>query len=205
MPDYKESFDEFKKLNKEIFTYRHKRRIKLFIKIAIFEIPIILLLVSGLALDPVKSVTLFSVLAIVLPILIFEPYKLYRKPCIGEIVGFKYTERYVFPKGVVIRGHAVRIETFVTFFVKGFDGKKHSFTLLRKYEIIYRKGDTVMLVPGIDYPVCYTKRRHVLCMKCGALYIPHNQSEYCEAKFCDMPLPKIPEKDPDYLKYFDIT
>ncbi len=205
MDNYKESLYEFKKLNEEIFKYRTKRRIKLFIKIAIFEIPIILLLISGLAIDPVKSVTLFSILGTVLPILIFEPYTLYRRPWIGEIIGFKYKERYVLPKGIMIRGHGVRIETFVTFSVKGFDGKNHTFTLPRKYELIYKKGDTVMLIPGIDYPVCYTKRRHVLCMKCGALFIPHRNDGYCEANFCNMPLPQIPEKDPDYFKYFDIT
>ena len=204
MVNYKESFEEFKKLNEDIFKYRRRRRAMLFLKIAILEIPIILLLVSGLAIDPVKSVVTFGAFAILLPILIFEPYKLYQRPWIGEIIGFKYKERYVFPKGIVIRGQGFRIETFVTFSVKGFDGKNHKFTLPRKYELIYKKGDVVMLVPGIDYPVYYTKRKHVLCMKCGALYIPHINDGYCEAKFCKMALPKIPEKDFDYLSYFNM-
>ncbi len=203
MNNYKTRLEEFRGLNEELFTYRRKRRIKLFIKIAIFEIPIILLLISGLALDPVRSVITFSVLGTVLPILIFEPYKLYKRAWIGEITGFKYVERYVMPKGVMLNGRGVRTETFAVFSVRGSDGRNHRFTLPRKYELIYQKGDTVMLIPGFDFPVCYTKRRHVLCMKCGALYIPHKQSEYCEARFCDMPLPKIPEKDSDYSDYFE--
>lgn len=203
MNNYKARLNEFRELNEELFVYRRRRRIKLFIKIAIFEIPIILLLISGLAIDPVKSVITFSVLGTVLPILIFEPYTLYKRPWIGEIIGFKYQERYVMPKGVMLNGRGVRTDTFVIFSVRGSDGRNHKFTLLRKYEAIYQKGDTVMLIPGIDYPVCYTKHRHVLCMKCGALYIPHKQDEYCEARFCDMTLPKIPEKDSDYMDYFD--
>ena len=202
MDNYKARLDKFRELNEEFFKYRKRRRIKLFIKIAIFEIPIILLLISGLAINPVKSVVVFGVLGTVLPILIFDPYTLYRRPWIGEIIGFRYVERYVFSKGVAVQGQRVRIETFAIFSVKSSNGKIHKFTLPRKYEAIYQKGETVMLIPGIDFPVCYTKRRHVLCMKCGALYIPHKQSDYCEAKFCDMPLPKIPEKNPDY---FDFT
>ncbi|MBQ1225486.1 MAG: hypothetical protein IIX75_00165 [Clostridia bacterium] len=205
MDNYKARLDEFRKLNEELFTYRKRRRIKLFIKIAIFEIPIILLLISGLALYPVKSLIVFGVLGMVLPILIFDPYKLYRRAWIGEIIGFKYVERYVMPKGVMLNGRGVRTETFVVFSVKSSNGKIHKFTLPRKYELIYQKGDKVMLISGLDFPVCYTKHRHVLCMKCGALYIPHKQSDYCEANFCDMPLPKIPEKDHDYSDYYDFT
>ena len=205
MDNYKQSFEEFKKLNEELLSYRNKRRIKLFIKIAILEIPIILLLISGLAIDPVKSVLLFTTLGIILPILIFDPHTLYKKPWIGEIVGFKYKERYVTPKGILLHGRGVRIETFVTFYVIDDNGKKHTFTLPRKYELIYKKGDRVMLISGIDYPVCYTSRRHALCMKCGALFIPHRKDGYCEADFCGTPLPRLPEKDPDYSRYFDIT
>lgn len=206
MDNYQKHYEEFKALNGDLFVFRRKRRIKLLLKIAILEAFFVFFAIMGSSVDPIKAIIFSTICGLLLPFLIFDPQDLFRRPYIGKITGTKYMMRYVFPKGVLystmhVPGGSVKFgfQSFIRFTVEDEKGKKHRFTLPQHFREIYRQGDTVMLISGLDYPVCYTKRKHAVCMKCGAMFIPHKDT--CDALFCGALLPVIPEKEEPYGTY----
>lgn len=200
MDTYKKHYNEFKALNGHLFVFRKRRRIKLFIKIAILEAFFVFFAIMGASVDLLKAIIFSIVCGLLLPFLIFDPQALFRRPFIGKITGTKYITRYVFPKGVLystmhVPGGGVRfgLKSFIRFTVEDEKGKRHHFTLPQHFREIYKPDDTVMLISGLDYPVCYTKRKHTVCMRCGAMFIPHKNT--CDALFCGAELPIIPENN----------
>lgn len=202
MDIYQKHYKEFKALNGHLFVFRKKRRIKLFIKIAVLEVFLVFFAIMGSSVNMLKAVILSAICGLLLPFLIFDPQELFRRPFIGKITGTKYMMRYVFPKGVLystmhVPGGGVRfgLKSFIRFTVEDEKGRRHHFTLPQHFSEIYKPGDTVMMISGLDYPVCYTKRKPAVCMRCGAMFIPHKET--CDALFCGAALPIIPEKDSD--------
>ena len=206
MNTYKKHLEEFRALNEDLFTFRKKRRIKLFIKIALLDAFFVFFAIAGASVDPMKAIIFSSICAVLLPILIFDPQNYFRRPYVGRIIGTKYLMRDVFPKGVLyssmhIPGGGVKFgyKSFIRFTVEDENGKRHRFTLPQHFREIYKVGDKVMLISGLDYPVCYSKRKHAVCMKCGAMFIPHKET--CDALFCGALLPVIPEESPKNEEY----
>ena len=200
MNTYEKHYKEFKSNNEHLFIYRRKRRTKLFVKIALLETFIIFFAVAGASVDLKKSIIFSAVCAVILPFLIFDPQDYFKKPFIGKIIGEKYIMRYVFPKGVLYGGHRLSgartkygYKSFIRYTVKDENGRTYHFTLPQDYKAVYQNGDKVMRISGLDYPVCFTKRKHTVCMKCGALFVPHKDT--CDALWCGAPLPVISEEN----------
>ncbi len=202
MDTYEKHYKEFRTNNEHLFIYRRKRRTKLFIKIALLEAFIIFFAVAGASVDLKKAIIFSAVCAVILPFFLFDPQDYFKKPFIGKIIGEKYMMRYVFPKGVIYGTHRVPgvkygFKSFIRYTVKDEIGCTYHFTLPQEYKAVYRNGDTVMRISGLDYPVCFTKRKHTVCMKCGALFIPHKDT--CDALWCGAPLPVIAEENDEII------
>lgn len=189
--DTKKLLKDFRYLNPGIFRYRRKRLIKLLAKIVAFDLIFILFAIKGYEIDPVKSVIFSVVCAIILPILIFSPYKYLKPSYAGKITDMKYVVRRIFPKGIFYPGARAVITPFIIYSITDEKGNKHRIALKQDYECVYQIGDIVLMILGLDYPICYTKRNHAVCVKCGALFVPNGDS--CEALFCNAKLPIISE------------
>jgi hypothetical protein len=198
----KKRLDAFKSANPEIFKYRRRRLIKLFIKILLFDLIFVVFAIKGCEIDPVKSITFSLLCAIILPTVIFEPHKYLKRSYLGEITGMKHVMRRIFPKGILYPGALMnsRVVPFIIYSVTDEKGNKHKLEIRQDYEKVYKMGDSVLVILGLDYPVCYTKRKYTVCLKCGGLFVPNG--EFCEARFCDARLPVIPEDPDSEFDYF---
>ncbi len=193
IPETKKKLGEFYELNPELTKYIQKRRLKVFMKMGAVLPILAVFYISGLALDPLRASFFYIPLAVVLPFIIFEPQKYYKRPFYGKIISCKYCHGYTMPKGTLVNARSIKETQRIRYYVECEDGKKRRFSHLIDASNVYKIGDYVLRVPGLDYPLCYTERKAKICLKCGNIY--RTKSEICEAMFCDMPLPVFKKEE----------
>lgn len=194
MDPYKSQYTRFKQVDRQIIAYRNRRWAAL---IAKWLISVGVIMAIAFVAYPTSPTMLpIGVLAaIALPLWWLKPWKIFRKGWFGTVESIDYEDSYenVDKKLINPRYNGRHTVTYAHFAVRDGKGKKHSFKLDRKYEKVYRIGDRVMSISGIDYPIDFTVQSKTVCPRCGSIFPSEN--EHCVTIGCKMPSikPDTPE------------
>lgn len=195
MTDHQTAYVRFKRLNRRIIAYRNRRLLLLIAKCLLLTGAIAALSLVSLLKYPALF-PLGILAAVGLPLWCFKPWRFFKRRWIGVIESIDYRDSYEnVDKSSFNPFYDGR--HYVTYaYFKAIDeaGKKHTFVLDRKYESVYKPGDRVMNLPGIDYPIDLTVQDKKVCPKCGAIYPSEN--DRCVGIGCKMPTVELDELTP---------
>ena len=115
-------------------------------------------------------------LAAVLPWVVLKPQKLFGKVGIFQITDVKLIPRYItLKKGIVTTFADKGFRNFVVYHTVSAKGHKRKFEYEGRYARAYEKGDMLIILPGIAYPINLTARNWIVCPFCGNVMPKENK------------------------------
>lgn len=198
MSTYQAEYSRFKRSNPHVIAYRNKRWTLLIVK---WLLAVGVIMAIALVAYPTSPTMLpiGIVAAVALPLWWLKPWRCFKRHWLGSVESVKYEERYENVDKKLFNPFygGKDLFTYAHFAVRDERGKKHTFMLDRKYEAIYRIGDRVMNISGIDYPIDLTVQDKTVCPRCGSIFPSEN--EHCVSIGCKAPRVELgnPENNHD--------
>lgn len=186
MNTYQSTYTRFKALNPQVIAYRNRRWAWLIVKWLITVGVIMAIAIAAYPTSP-TMLPIGIVAAVALPLWWLKPWRCFKRRWLGRVESVKYEDVSENDDGSIInpRYNGRHTVTYAHFAVRDERDKKHTFMLDREYEAIYRIGDRVMRIPGIDYPIDLTMQDKTVCPRCGSIFPSEN--EHCVSIGCKAP------------------
>lgn len=106
-------------------------------------------------------------LAVVLPILLLQPWRTVGRGYLGEITEAKENMGYVAEKGVTAKRSDMHYRKLLFLTVREEKGRKYRLRLPALYAKVYLVGARVLFVRGLDRPIPLSPGTHTVCLFCG--------------------------------------
>ena len=167
MTNYTKERKKLLEHNPELRAYQRKKLIFFWLKFLLIEAGVVLISVYLMRYTD-SAIAVGICLAIVLPLWILKPQGIFGKTCIGtiaEVVGV--TRRVTRQKGFAVFYNDMHYRTFIICRVMTSRNRELEFEFPEQYEPVFHKGDTVIKLAAVAYPINLTKHDWVLCPFCG--------------------------------------
>ena len=169
--------EEYKRIRRELFAHSprfKKLQAKIFfrfaIKIILLELLIAAFAVGAFSLAP-TSVYAFIIIGIAVFCYLLKTSKLIGHRMLGTIT-------HITRDNIRVSSEYIRRMTdrnFSLFTVTASDGKEATFFLPVPYERVFKKGDKIIRLSGMKYPVDLTTEELLICPFCGNIFPTENQ------------------------------
>ena len=182
MKGYNDIVAELLNDHPQILKHIKSNRRVLILKIIMVEIAIAV--IAYALRDRQIAMLCFCILAgIGAPILFLKPFRYFKGGYSGCIERVEVVIRRVdVTKEKAVRSdgyRAMQDRAFIVCDIITDNGKKKQFSLEKRYEKVFRKGDEIVFVRGLNYPINMTPENYVICPLCGN--IMPSVSEQCVA------------------------
>ena len=146
-----------------------------FLKIAIVEILIAASAVGSYFLAP-PSIYAFIVIGIAVFCYLLKKAKLIGTRVFGTVTDIKRITRGISRNGGVVRYSMDMMQkNFSVFTISSPDGKRYEIELDVRYEKVFKKGDKLIRLTGMEYPVDLTPEELLICPFCGNIFPTENK------------------------------
>lgn len=176
---HQDEFDIFKKNNPHVISFRNKRMMMAAVKFVAIETAVA---VAALTMkDHREAMIIFWTLGGLLLPLLLKPWKYINKKWVGTIDRIDLVQRRI----DVEKNHSSNPVFYNTMrdiiFMKArvTVDQRHTifFELEKRYQKVYKVGDRLMHIPGIDFPINLTPSDDNVCPRCGGIMPLSN--DYC--------------------------
>ncbi len=168
---------EYKRIKSALYKQspRFKRKqtkvfLLFFLKVVLCELPIAALAVGAYVLSPASALA-FLIIGIVIFVILLKKAFLEKKALYGTVV--KISRDNLIVKSDYI--NRMTQKNFSIYTIDTPDGKKKELILPIPYERVFKKGDMIIRLPGMDYPVDLTPEELLICPFCGNIFPTENK------------------------------
>ena len=160
--------------NPDLRAYQRKKLIVFCFKLLLLEAIVILLSVYLMSYTE-SAIALGVCFAVALPWWILKPQIVFGRSCIGTIKEVVSVSRRVTrDKGFAVFYTDTHSRTFIVCRVVTPQNRELEFEFSDQYENVYHKGDTVIKLPAVPYPINLTEHDWGLCPFCGNIMPKEN-------------------------------
>ena len=146
-----------------------------FLKVAVAELLIAAFAVGAFFFAP-ASVYAFIIVGIAVFCYLLKKSNLIGTRILGTVTDIKRIIRGVSRKGGVVRYSMDMMQkTFSVFTISSDDGKTREIELDVQYERVFKKGDKIIRLSGMEYPVDLTPEELLICPFCGNIFPTENK------------------------------
>ena len=174
MTNYSRERKKLLEQNPALRSYQRKKLTFFWLKLVFIEAGVVLLSVYLMSYTE-SAIALGICLAVALPLWLLKPQNIFGKTCLGtitEVVGV--TRRVTRQKGVAVFYNDMHYRTFIICRVVTPQNRELEFEFPEQYEPVFHKGDTVIKLAAIAYPINLTRHDWVLCPFCGNIMPEEN-------------------------------
>lgn len=169
---------EYKRIRRELFTLNPQFRklqtrafLGFFLKILLMESLMAAFTVGTYVITPKGAVT-FPIIGIILLVIVLAKSKFWGWRTYGEITDITRTSRLNPLKG---KFGVIREKPISIFTVTDSDGNAANIELDTHYEKVFQKGDKIIRLSGMLYPVNLTPEALLICPFCGNVFPSENE------------------------------
>jgi len=170
--------EKYKRIRKELFALNPRFKklqtratLGFFLKIALLELLMAAFTVGTYIITPGGAIT-FPIIGILSFAVILRKSKFWKWRTYGEITDITRTSRLNPLKGYF---GAVREKQVSIFTVTDSDGNTVEIELDICYEKVFKKGDQIIRLSGMKYPVDLTPEEILICPFCGNIFPTENE------------------------------
>ena len=176
MKRYIKEREKLFRANPHLKAYQEKRRIGFFGKL--FLIEVIAISFAVYLMDYVEIAWVFGLLfGILLPRLLLAPQKHLKKVGLGEIVDVLFESRIVtVDKGIRYSYRDLRRENVIVCRIMTETGREIELEYISRYERVFSKGDKLIMLPFVKYPINLIRHDWYACPFCGNLMPSENKA-----------------------------
>ena len=153
----------FKKLQTKIL-------LRFVFKVVLCELPIAALTVGAYVISPAGALT-FPIIGIIIFWILFEKDFLSKKALYGTVTA-------IIRDNLTVKSDNIRWmkqQNFSIYTVTMPNGKKEELILPIPYERVFKKGDKIIRITGMKYPVDLTPEEWLICPFCGNIFPTENK------------------------------
>jgi len=170
--------EDYRKIRKELFRIspRFKKRLakiylRFFLKVALAEALVGAFTVGVYVITPGGALA-FPIIGVIVFWILFKQSILNKKPLVGTVTTIGRDNRLVASDANIRR---MMSKNFSIFTVTRPDGRKEEIALPVPYERVFKKGDKLIRLTGMDYPVDLTPEELLICPFCGNIFPTENK------------------------------
>ena len=170
--------EEYRRIRKELFRIspRFKKRLakiyfRFFLKVALAEALVGAFMVGVYVITPGGALA-FPIIGVMVFWILFKKSILNKKPLVGTITTIGRDNRMIASDANIRR---MVSQNFSIYTVTLPDGRKEEIALPVPYERVFKKGDKLIRLTGMDYPVDLTPEELLICPFCGNIFPTENK------------------------------